>query len=74
MLNWFARTDWVYESEQWISAVNEAKIGETYLWNARLGVENDSIVASVYVDNILDEDDSAGVRLPELPEFSGPSD
>ncbi|UCG74302.1 MAG: TonB-dependent receptor [Chromatiales bacterium] len=66
-LDWFARTDWVYESEQWISAVNEAKIGETYLWNARLGVENDSIVASVYVDNILDED--APVLVSDFPNF-----
>jgi outer membrane receptor protein involved in Fe transport len=64
---WFARTDWVWESEQWISAVNEAKIDDTYLWNARLGVENNAIVASVYVDNILDED--APVLVSDFPNF-----
>ena len=66
-IDWFVRTDWVYESDQWISAVNEAKIGETYLWNAKLGIENSGLVASVYVDNILDED--APVLVSDFPNF-----
>ena len=64
---WFFRTDWIWESEQWISAVNQAKIDDTYTWNARAGVENDAIVASVYVDNILDED--APVLVSDFPNF-----
>ena len=67
---WFVRTDLVYESDQWISAVNEAKLDETWLWNARAGVENDTLVASVYVDNILDED--TPVLVSDFPNFSAP--
>jgi hypothetical protein len=66
-LDWFLRSDWIYESDQWISAINEAKIGDTYLWNAKLGLESASVVASIYVDNILDED--APLLVSDFPNF-----
>ena len=68
--DWFARTDFVYESRQWITAVNEAELGDTYLLNARTGFETDKLTAALYVDNILDED--TPVLVSDFPNFSAP--
>ena len=66
-LGWFARTDYSYQSKQWVTAANLAYYPSTRLWNARAGLEADSWTISVYVDNILDEDSAAMVST--FPNF-----
>jgi outer membrane receptor protein involved in Fe transport len=65
---WFLRSDYRYESEQWVTAVNEAKLGDLQLWNLRLGIETDAWQASIYADNLLDDDTPALVS--DFPNFS----
>jgi outer membrane receptor protein involved in Fe transport len=48
--------------------VNEAKLGDLQLWNLRLGIETDAWQASVYADNLLDDDTPALVS--DFPNFS----
>ncbi len=54
-LDWFARTDFILETDRYSSATNFTKFPNRKLWNARIGLEqsNWTLTASVY--NILDD-------------------
>jgi outer membrane receptor protein involved in Fe transport len=54
-LSWFARTDFTWESKKWATVSNLLHTGETSIWNARIGIENDRLTLTFYVDNILDD-------------------
>lgn len=66
---WFARTDFSYESRKYTSATNTEQIGERRRWNARLGLDSGLWRASLFVNNILDETTpSAIIGFPRLLE------
>jgi outer membrane receptor protein involved in Fe transport len=68
-LDWFARTDFTFESKKYTSATNFAEIDDRRRWNVRSGVEDEGWRVSVFVDNILDEQTpSAILGFPRLTE------
>jgi outer membrane receptor protein involved in Fe transport len=66
---WFARTDFLYQSKRWVDAENEAYIGEPKIVNARIGIDNGTWVATIYADNMLDDD--TPTLVSQFPSFSG---
>jgi outer membrane receptor protein involved in Fe transport len=52
---WFARTDYTYESKKYTAPTNFIKLGTRRRWNARTGLESKNWKLSLYVNNILDE-------------------
>lgn len=70
-LDWYARSDYSWESGKFTSAENTTEIGERRRWNARTGIETESWRASLFVNNILDEQTpSAILGFPRLTEFN----
>ena len=68
-LGWFARTDYAYENGQYSAANNFAEIGKRQTWNARSGLEADRWTATLYVNNMLDENTpSAIIGFPRFGE------
>ena len=65
---WFARMDYLWEDKQWISAVNHAYIDATHTLNARIGIENDNWLATLFIDNLTDED--APTLTSDFPNFT----
>ena len=65
--NWFLRGDYVYNSRSWVDAENEAYVGALNLVNTRIGVENDAWTATLYVDNLTDDD--TPLLVSEFPNF-----
>jgi len=55
-LGWFFRTDLNFESKKYATVANLAHTGNMYIWNARVGLDTHRRTASLYVDNILDDD------------------
>ena len=69
-LGWFARTDYSWEDGRFADVNNFAEIGKRRLWNARTGLETSGWTASLYVNNILDENTpSAIINFPRFGEF-----
>ena len=66
-IEWFLRSDYVYNSKTWIDAENKAYVGDINLVNARIGVENERWLAAIYLDNVLDED--APLLATQFPNF-----
>lgn len=60
-LDWFLRSDLVYETARQIGAANFLQIDERTFWNARTGIQNDTWAVTAYVNNILDEKSAASV-------------
>ncbi|MDP7041273.1 MAG: TonB-dependent receptor, partial [Gammaproteobacteria bacterium] len=54
-LEWFARTDYTYESKKYTAPTNFIELNARRRWNARTGIESDDWKLSLYVNNILDE-------------------
>jgi len=54
-LGWFARTDFIYESEKFTSGTNFEKIDPRKLWNVRTGLDNIDWRLALFVNNILDD-------------------
>jgi outer membrane receptor protein involved in Fe transport len=74
-LDWFARTDFSWESKKYTSATNTAEIDDRRRWNARTGLETEGWRLSVFVNNILDEQTPSAIlgfpRLSEDPNAAG---
>jgi iron complex outermembrane receptor protein len=70
-LGWFSRTDFSYEDGRYSAANNFAEMGKRQLWNARTGLETNRWTATLYVNNILDDDTpSAIIGFPRFNERS----
>ncbi len=65
---WFLRGDYVYNSKAYTDVDNFNWIGPLNLVNARIGVENESWTAAVYVDNLTDDD--TPLLASEFPNFA----
>ncbi len=52
----FLRTDYIFESEQWVQAANVNKIDDRNLVNLRFGVQSTTWTLTAYVNNLLDDD------------------
>jgi iron complex outermembrane receptor protein len=70
-LGWFSRTDYSYEDGRYSAANNFAEMGKRQLWNARTGLETGKWTATLFVNNILDDDTpSAIIGFPRFGEIT----
>ncbi len=70
--DWFARSDYFYRGEMWVSEANLAKSGDSHVFDLRLGMESDKLRLEFYVTNLFEEDEYAGVfPLFDLSGLSG---
>jgi iron complex outermembrane receptor protein len=70
--DWFARSDYFYRGEMWVSEANLAKTGDSHVFDLRLGMESDKLRLEFYVTNLFEEDEYAGVfPLFDLSGLSG---
>ncbi len=60
-MDWFLRSDLVYETERQTGADNFLQIDDRTFWNARTGLQSNSWEVNAYVNNILDEHSAAAV-------------
>ena len=65
---WFLRGDYVYNSKTWLDAENLTYVGALNLFNARVGVNTNGWSASLYVDNLTDDD--TPLLATEFPNFN----
>ncbi len=65
---WFIRGDYIYNSKTWLDADNLNYVGALNLFNARVGVNTDAWSASLYVDNLTD--DETPLLATEFPNFN----
>ena len=54
--SWFLRGDYVYNSKTWLEADNVVYVGALNLVNTRFGIESDQWTATIYIDNLTDDD------------------
>jgi iron complex outermembrane receptor protein len=50
---WFLRTDWNFKSGMWVDQANVTKSADLHLFNARLGLKQGPVSASVFVNNLF---------------------
>ncbi len=55
-LEWFARSDYTYESSKYVQVHNLAETGSASILGAQLGIQSDTWTIMAYGRNILDED------------------
>jgi hypothetical protein len=55
-MEWFVKNYLNYESKKYVSVANKAKIGDVWMWNASVGLQNDRWEVTAYVNNILDDE------------------
>ncbi|MGI9289747.1 MAG: TonB-dependent receptor [Gammaproteobacteria bacterium] len=67
----FARTDYSYEDGRYSAVNNFAEMGKRQIWNARTGLEQDRWTATVFVNNILDDDTPSAIIA--FPRFDDPN-
>lgn len=75
-VDWFLGTNMRYESKKYTEVANYQWTGDIYIWNARLGVENESWNLALYANNMLDDRTPNGsLRFVDVtfPNFSGGS-
>lgn len=60
-LEWFARTDFVLETERYSQANNFTEFPNRKLWNGRIGLDSDNWTVTAYVNNILDDLTPTGI-------------
>ena len=68
-IDWFARTDAVWESKRYTGAANFLVLPARTIWNGRLGLESDDWAITGYVSNILN--DETPQSAPSFLYFSG---
>ena len=68
-LEWFLRNDVLYESKRYSTASNLTASPSQLTWNARIGLESEQWTASIYVNNITDED--SALQIQDFPLFDG---
>jgi len=69
-LDWFARTNFVLETDRYDSANNMLKYPNRKLWGARVGVDSPGWNITAYVNNILDDQTPVGIL--SFPLVTGP--
>lgn len=55
-MDWFVKSFLNYEAKKYVSVSNLAEIGDSYVWDASVGVNSDKWQVTAYIKNILDED------------------
>jgi outer membrane receptor protein involved in Fe transport len=55
-MEWFVKNYLNYSSKRYMTVANVAELGDTYLWDASIGLQNDRWQVTTYVNNILDDD------------------
>lgn len=65
---WFLRADYVHNSKSYVDVDNFNWIGPLTLVNARIGIENESVTAAFYIDNLTDTD--TPLLASEFPNFA----
>ena len=55
-VDWFARTDAIWESKRYTGAANFLVLPARTIWNGRLGLESDGWSITGYVSNILNDE------------------
>lgn len=68
-IDWFARTDAIWESKRYTGAANFLVLPARTIWNGRLGLGSDSWSITGYVSNILN--DETPQSAPSFLYFSG---
>ncbi len=68
-VDWFARTDAIWESKRYTGAANFLVLPARTIWNGRLGLESDGWSITGYVSNILN--DETPQSAPSFLYFSG---
>jgi iron complex outermembrane receptor protein len=68
-VQWFARTNFVLESDRYTAADNFIKLPNRKLWSARLGLDSADWTVTTYVNNILDQ--QAPVSVFSFPYLAG---
>lgn len=68
--SWFLRGDYVYNSKTWLEADNVVYVGALNLVNTRVGIESDQWTATLYIDNLTDDDTPAlATQFPNFNNF-----
>ncbi len=70
-LEWFARTDFVLETDRYAESNNFTKFQNRKRWNGRLGLESADWTITAYVNNILDDTTPTGIF--GFPVITGPT-
>lgn len=60
-LDWFARTDFVLETDRYLEVNNFTKFPNRKRWNARIGLEAENWTLTAFVNNVLDDLSPTGV-------------
>ena len=55
-MEWFLKNYLNYASKRYMTVANLTELGDTYLWDASLGVQNNRWQITTYVNNILGEE------------------
>jgi outer membrane receptor protein involved in Fe transport len=66
--SWFLRGDYVYNSKTWLEADNVVYIGALNLINTRIGIESEQWTATLYIDNLTDDD--TPLLATSFPDFN----
>ncbi len=61
-LNWFARAEGIYVGSRFASSLNLAETGDSFDLNLRVGVQNDRYSATLFVDNLTQDDTFESLR------------
>jgi outer membrane receptor protein involved in Fe transport len=54
--NWFAELDYIFQDERFLEQWNQRTVGAYSLFDFRVGLMSDKWEASLYIDNLLDDD------------------
>ncbi|MDX2223047.1 MAG: TonB-dependent receptor [Rhodospirillaceae bacterium] len=60
-VDWYLTNDLNFKSKRYDQVFNLAHTGDTYYWNARLGVQTETWNLFAWVDNILEDDDPTNI-------------
>jgi outer membrane receptor protein involved in Fe transport len=66
-IEWFLRNDFLYESKRYNTTSNLTWAPSQFTWNARLGLESEKWLVSLYVNNLTDED--SAIQIQDFPLF-----
>lgn len=66
----FFRSDYNYESNRWVQAVNLAGTGDSHNLNLRMGADIGNVRVSMFYNNVLDDD--TPLVVTRLADFSRP--
>lgn len=65
--DWYARADYIYRGNIWLTEANVAGTGDAHVVNIRAGITTDTMKLEAFVDNLFDDDTmSGGTRNTDL--------